>query len=78
MLLENRNLATKRGLNDRSESISWRVWKMAMLNKGLVNVASAGMKNAVVNKIFKNSWGKHRGELNFAKKSFQQLWKERN
>lgn len=78
MLLENRNLATKKGLNDRSESLSWRVWKMAMLNKSLVNVASAGMKNTVVNKLFKNSWGKHRGELHFAKKSFQQLWKERN
>ena len=78
MLLENRNLAVKAGLNDRSENLSWFLWKKAMLHPTLMNMASASIKTSVVNKIFKNSWGKNRSQLHFAPKSFRQLWKENN
>jgi L-lactate dehydrogenase complex protein LldF len=77
MLLENRHIAVKEKLNDFSENISWKVWKKAMLSRGLMNSAGAGLKNKMVNKVFKDSWGANRGELEFAKKSFNQLWKER-
>ena len=77
MLLENRHLAVKEGLSDFSEKVSWKLWKQALLHKSLVNLASADMKNQVVATLFKNSWGAHRENLKFARKSFQQLWKER-
>jgi L-lactate dehydrogenase complex protein LldF len=48
-----------------------------MLSRGLLNIASSGMKDKVVNKLFKDSWGLHRGAINFEQKSFNQLWKER-
>lgn len=78
MLLENRNLAVKAGLNDRSENLSWFLWKKAMLHPNLMNMAPASVKTSVVNMIFKNSWSKNRSQLHFAPKSFRQLWKENN
>ena len=77
MLLENRHLAVKKGLTDFSENMGWKLWKRGMLSRTLMNSAGSGLKGSLVNKIFKNSWGLHRGELAFAKKSFNQLWKER-
>lgn len=76
MLLENRNIAVKAGLNYRSENLSWYLWKKAMLHPNLMNIAPASVKTSVVNMIFKNSWGKNRSQLHFAPKSFRQLWKE--
>ncbi len=77
MLLENRHIARRQDLNERSEDFGWKLWKRAMLSRTLMNSAPAGMKNMLVNKVFKKSWGEHRGKLNFAKKSFNQLWKEK-
>lgn len=77
MLLENRHIARRQDLNERSEDFGWKLWKRAMLSRTLMNSAPASMKNMVVNKVFKKSWGEHRGKLNFAKKSFNQLWKEK-
>jgi len=77
MLLENRHIAVKQNLNDHREDISWKMWKQAMLSRTLMNLAPAGMKETVVNRLFKNSWGLHRGKIEFARKSFHQLWKER-
>lgn len=78
MLLENRIIAAKENLNGFSENISWKLWKRAMLSRSLMDSASLVLKEAVVNKLFKKSWGLRRGEIKFAKKSFRQLWKERN
>ena len=77
MLLENRHIAVKQNLNDLSENLGWKLWKRAMLSRTLMNSANASMKGTVVNKLFKDSWGLHRGKIEFAKKSFNQLWKER-
>ena len=77
MLLENRHIAASEGLNSFSENAGWKMWKLAMLNRGLMNSAAAGIKNKVVNKLFSHSWGDGRGEIQFAPKSFAQLWKER-
>lgn len=78
MLLGNRHIAASEGLNSFSENAGWKMWKLAMLNRGLMNSAGSGIKNKVVNKLFSHSWGDGRGEIQFAPKSFAQLWKERN
>ncbi|HXS37211.1 MAG TPA: LutB/LldF family L-lactate oxidation iron-sulfur protein [Flavipsychrobacter sp.] len=77
MLLENRHIATEENLNGTKENIAWNFWKRAMLSRALMNSAGAGIKDKIVNRLFKDSWALHRSELHFAQKSFNQLWKER-
>ena len=77
MLLENRSIAAEEQLNGFSENMSWRLWRDAMMNRRILNIAGAGMKNKVVNKLFKNSWGLHRGAIHFAPASFNKMWKDR-
>ena len=77
MLHYNRTLAEREGMNDAVEGLSWKAWRAAMLYRGLIDIAGAGLKTSVVNRVFKNSWGKRRDELEF-KKSFKDLWKERS
>jgi L-lactate dehydrogenase complex protein LldF len=76
MLLENRHIAVEENLNGFGENMTWKVWRQAMLSRPLMNAAGGGMKSKVVNTLFHDSWGEGRGELAFAKKSFNQLWKE--
>ena len=78
MLLENRTIAAETRLNGNMENISWSFWQQAMLSRRLMNMAGPGMKNKIVNKLFKNSWVAHRGEIKFAERSFNKMWKERN
>lgn len=77
MLLENRHIAVKEKHNGMGEGTIWKLWKVAMLNRSLMNSAGSGIKNKVVNSLFKNSWGESRGELHFAPKTFNQMWKDR-
>jgi len=78
MLLENRAIAAEEHMNGLSENMTWRLWRDAMMHRSLLNIAGPGMKGKVVNKIFKNSWGKSRGDINFAPASFNKMWKDRN
>lgn len=78
MLLENRAMIVEKRLNNNMENFSWGLWKRAMLSRKLLNAAGPGIKNKVVNKVFKNAWCKDRGEIHFAERSFNKMWKERN
>lgn len=78
MLLTNRHIAVEEKLGNFTEGMSWKMWKLAMLNRRLMNTAGSSTKNKVVNTLFKDSWVANRSELQFAPKTFQQLWKERN
>ncbi len=77
MLHYNRTLAAKDDLNDNTEDFAWKMWKQAMLHRGLIDIAGAGLKTSIVNLLFKSSWGKRRDELTF-QKSFKDLWKEKH
>ncbi|MCB0697520.1 MAG: iron-sulfur cluster-binding protein [Chitinophagaceae bacterium] len=77
MLLENRHIAIEEKLGNFAESSGWKMWKLAMLNRRLVNMASGNMKSKVVNTLFKENWVSDRAPLNFPAKSFNDLWKER-
>ena len=77
LLLENRNQTVEKGHTAFSEKMAWKFWKRAMLNRRLMNMGSAPVKNWVVNTFVKD-WKKNRSEIAFSKKSFNQLWKERN
>ncbi|MCC7401047.1 MAG: iron-sulfur cluster-binding protein [Chitinophagaceae bacterium] len=77
LLLENRNESVDKGLSSFGERIAWKAWKQAMLHRGLMNTGTAKMKNWVVNSMVKG-WKEHRSELDFPKRSFNQLWKEQH
>lgn len=77
MLLENRKIAVEESQNSFGEHAVWAMWERAMLSRNLLNLAGTGLKDNVVNKLFKNSWVRHRSELHFAEKSFNKMWKER-
>jgi L-lactate dehydrogenase complex protein LldF len=74
MLHYNRTLAVKKHTTDFSENTAWKMWKLAMTHRTMMDVAGAGIKTRVVNSIFKDSWGKRRENLHF-QSSFKQLWK---
>lgn len=78
MLLENRHIAAEENLNGLVENTSWKMWKRGMLSRTLINMAGAKLKGTVMNKVFGKSWVDSRGTIEFAPKSFNQLWKERN
>ncbi|HJW16724.1 MAG TPA: LutB/LldF family L-lactate oxidation iron-sulfur protein [Flavisolibacter sp.] len=77
LLLENRHEAVDAGNASFGEKMAWRFWKKAMLNRRVMNMGTAPVKSWVVNSFVKD-WKKNRSELQFPKKSFNQLWKERN
>lgn len=76
LLLENRYEAVDEGYSSFSERTGWKLWKRAMLNRHLMNLGNAQIKNWVVNRLLKG-WKAHRGEMVFPKKSFNQLWQEK-
>lgn len=76
LLLENRYEAVSSGTATWSEKIAWKIWKKASLNRKLMNGGNQKIKNVVVNKIFKR-WSLHHADLIFAKKTFNELWKEK-
>ncbi|GAA4464024.1 hypothetical protein GCM10023093_13600 [Nemorincola caseinilytica] len=78
MLLENRKIAVEQNLNGFKEHVVWALWERAMLSRTILNAAGTGIKNKVVNSMFKDTWAKHRSGLHFAERSFNKMWKERN
>jgi L-lactate dehydrogenase complex protein LldF len=76
LLLLNRKESVDEGMTTFSERMAWRLWKMASLKRGMMNMTNGGLKTKLVNKLFKD-WNKHRSELIFSKKTFNEMWKER-
>ena len=76
LLLENRHEAVVEGHSSFGEKIAWKMWKQGMLRRKWMNMAGGSTKNWVVNSLLKG-WKEHRGNMEFPKKSFNQLWKEK-
>jgi L-lactate dehydrogenase complex protein LldF len=76
LLLENRHESVEEGHTTFTERMAWKIWKLASLNRGMMNMGNGHLKNKVVNGLF-NDWTKHRGNLDFSKKTFNELWKQR-
>jgi L-lactate dehydrogenase complex protein LldF len=76
LLLENRHEAVDKGNSTWTENVAWKAWKKASLNRGIMNLGNGTLKNWFVNKIFKD-WTVHHGNLNFSRKTFNEMWKER-
>ena len=76
LLLENRHEAVDEGDTSFAERTGWKLWKQAMLKRNLMNMGNRKIKNWVVNTLLKG-WREHRSEMEFPKKSFNQMWKEK-
>jgi L-lactate dehydrogenase complex protein LldF len=74
LLLENRHEAVETGTASGPEKLAWKAWKMSSLSRSLMNKGNRGLKNWVVNKLFRD-WTKHRSKLDFAEKTFNEMWK---
>jgi len=75
MLLDNRHEAVLQGMSSMGERLAWKFWKISSLNRSLLNMGNARLKNWVVNRVFKG-WTAHRSDLDFAGKTFNEWWKE--
>ena len=76
LLLVNRNESVEQGMTTFSEKMAWKIWKLASLKRGIMNMGNGGLKTKVVNKLFKD-WDKHHAPLQFSKKTFNEMWKEK-
>lgn len=76
LLLENRHESVEEGLAPFSERMAWKVWKIASLRRGMMNMGNGNLKNKVVNGLFKG-WKEHRSDLDFSQKTFNEMWKDR-
>lgn len=76
LLLENRHEAAEEGFAPFAEKMAWKIWKIAMLRRGWMNLANGNIKGKVINSIGK-AWTRHRSDLVFPKKSFNQQWKDK-
>lgn len=76
LLLVNRNESVKEGMTTFSERTAWKLWKIASLRRGMMNMGSGPLKSKVVNTLFKD-WNKHHAPLEFSKKTFNEMWKDR-
>jgi L-lactate dehydrogenase complex protein LldF len=76
LLLENRHESVEEGLNSFSEKMAWKLWKIASLKRGMMNLGNGKIKNKVVNRLFKG-WTKNRSDVDFSKQTFNEMWKER-
>jgi L-lactate dehydrogenase complex protein LldF len=76
LLLENRHEAVEDGFSTFSERMAWKAWRQGMLHRKWMNMANGKIKNWVVNSLIKG-WKKHRSEMKFPPKTFNELWIER-
>ena len=75
LLLENRYEAVEEGQTNFSERMAWKMWKLASMKRGWMNMGNGNLKNKVVNGLFKG-WKASRSELQFSPKTFNEMWKE--
>lgn len=75
LLLDNRKESVEEGLAPFSERMAWKMWKIASLKRGLMNMGNGNLKNKVVNGLFKG-WKENRSELIFSPKTFNEMWKD--
>lgn len=77
LLLKNRHRYVENYDPATSERITWFLWKKGMLSRKLMNMGNGSVKGLMVNTLFKRSWGNRRKLPQFSKKSFNELWKEK-
>lgn len=76
LLLVNRNESVEQGMTTFSEKMAWKIWKTSSLKRSLMNMGNGALKTKLINKLFKD-WNNHHAPLEFSKKTFNEMWKEK-
>ena len=76
LLLVNRTKSVEEGITTFSERMAWKIWKVASLRRGMMNMGNGNLKTKVVNSLFKD-WNKHHSPLEFSKKTFNEMWRDK-
>ncbi|TAL61695.1 MAG: iron-sulfur cluster-binding protein [Bacteroidetes bacterium] len=76
LLLYNRRDAVKEKLSTSAENLTWIFWKKAMMKRSAMEKGGAKLKNFIISRFFKKSWGNRRELPKVAPKSFNQIWRE--
>ena len=77
ILLENRHEAVQLGASGWMEKLAWKGWKQASLQRKWMNMGNSKIKNWFINRVFRG-WNRHRADLYFPDKSFNQRWVEKH
>ena len=77
LLLDNRNLAVKKGYSKTTWKIIMKAWKTVMLNRWIIDKTGSGLKNRFFRIFFVKLWGPRRTLPKFPEKNFKQLWQEK-
>lgn len=72
LLLKNRNIVVQEGMNTKTENFLWRIYRIGMKYRFLMNIFSSGIKNSMVKKYL-YSWNIYKNPVHFAKQSFNQI-----
>jgi L-lactate dehydrogenase complex protein LldF len=75
LLLENRQEAVTEKHTSFAERTAWTFWKQAMLHRKIMNMGSGRLKGWMIN-TFVKEWKRGHGDIDFPKKSFNQMWRE--
>lgn len=76
LLLYNRRDSVDQDLSPMMERWTFAFWKKAMLNRTLLNLGGAKVKNFVLKNFFSKTWGERRELPKMAPKSFNEMWRE--
>ncbi|MFA8451692.1 MAG: LutB/LldF family L-lactate oxidation iron-sulfur protein [Bacteroidales bacterium] len=77
LLLFNRNHAVKNKHYTTIEKIGQKGAEYAFTHRSFMDITGGGMKNMFMKMFVKNAWGPRRELPEMAKKSFSQMWKEK-
>lgn len=77
LLLYNRSDSVKDGYTRRIDRIIFKGFKMGMLHRNMMDMASGKTKNKLMKRFLTKAWGERRTLPVIAEKSFNQLWQER-
>lgn len=77
LLLDNRKVSVDEKFTSKNERLAWTLWQRGMLNRSLMNMGSARLKGWAMQRLFGASWGHRKAMPEFSKKTFQQLWREK-
>jgi L-lactate dehydrogenase complex protein LldF len=78
LLLYNRAQSVREKLNTKQEKWSMVLWKKGMLNRKVMDKLGSRIKNIILEMLFNQSWGQRRSLPKLSKKSFNQMWREKN
>lgn len=77
MFIHNRKQIVNRQLNSQKEKWFYLLWKKTMLKRDKYSLGSFNSNKIVMETVYEKVWGTKENRPAFAKKSFNEMWKER-